>query len=140
MEKTTTDPTSFIQSLPTDVRPDIEALDALISEVMNGYPRVMWEGKFWGGTEQKIIGYGDLTYSRPGKETVHWFIVGLASQKDHLSIYVSAADEDGYLVKKYQHRLGKVKVGSAVISVKKANDLDLTVLRELVAAAADFKP
>jgi hypothetical protein len=140
MEKTTTDPSSFIQSLPTDVRTDIEALDTLISEVMHGHPRVMWEGKFWGGTEQKIIGYGDLTYSRPGKETVHWFIVGLALQKNHISIYVSAADADGYLVKKYQDRLGKVKVGSAVISVKKAEDLDMSVLRELVAAAADFKP
>jgi hypothetical protein len=140
MEKTSADPTSFIRSLPSDVRTDIEALDTLISEVMRGHPRVMWEGKFWGGTDQRIIGYGDLTVSRPGKATVHWFIVGLASQKDHISIYVSAADDDGYLVKKYQDRLGKVKVGSAVISVKKADDLDLSALRELVAAAADFKP
>jgi hypothetical protein len=140
MEKTTADPTGFIQSLPADVRTDIEALDALISDVMRGHPRVMWEGKFWGGTEQKIIGYGDLTYSRPGKATVHWFIVGLALQKSYLSIYVSAADDDGYLVKKYQDRLGKVKVGSSVISVKKADDLDLSVLRELIVAAADFTP
>jgi len=140
MEKTSADPTFFIQSLPPDVRTDIEALDDVISEVMRGHPRVMWEGKFWGGTDQRIIGYGDLTYSRPGKETVHWFIIGLAQQKDHISIYVSAADEDGYLVKKYQDRLGKVKVGSAVISVKKADDLDLKALRELVEAAADFKP
>ncbi len=71
---------------------------------------------------------------------MNWFIVGLASQKDYISIYVSSADEHGYLVKKYQDRLGKVKVGSAVISVKKADDLDLSVLRELIAAAADLAP
>ena len=83
------------------------------------------EATFWGGTEQSIIGYGDLTYERPGKETVEWFVVGLAPQKNYNSIYVNARDEDGYLIQRFADRLGKVKVRSAAITFKKADDIDL---------------
>lgn len=104
---------------------------------MSGHPRVMWEGRFWGGTEQAIIGYGDFSYQRPGKDTVEWFVIGLAPQKNHISIYVNAADEHGYLVKRYADQLGKVKVGSAVVTFKSAADLDLEALRRLATEARD---
>jgi hypothetical protein len=102
---------------------------------MSGQTRVMWEGKFWGGSEQKIIGYGDFTYEKSKKETVRWFIIGLAAQKSHISLYVNASDSDGYLVKRYEGRLGKAKVGSAAVTFKSADDLDLQVLGELLEQA-----
>jgi hypothetical protein len=104
---------------------------------MAGHSRVLWEGRFWGGSEQSIIGYGDYSYQRSSKETVEWFIVGLAPQKNYISIYVNAADGDGYLVKKHAGRLGKVKVGSAAISFKSADDLDLGVPEEVVTLARE---
>lgn len=137
MRKSETDPDVFLASLPDPPRSDTERLDAVIGKVMSGRSRVLWEGKFWGGSDQTIIGYGDYTYQRSGKETVEWFVVGLAPQKNYISIYVNAADEDGYLVKKHAERLGKVNVGSASISFKKADDLDLGVLEEVVTVARD---
>ncbi len=115
----------------------MERVDSVLSKVMEGHSRVLWGGKFWGGTEQSIIGYGDLIYERPGKETVEWFVVGLAPQKNYNSIYVNARDEDGYLIQRYADRLGKVKVRSAAITFKRADDLDLTVLEEVVKLARD---
>ncbi len=110
MEKSATSPDEHIASLTAEVQADVVELDRLITEEMPGASRVLWEGRFWGGSDQKIIGYGDYTYQQSGKKTVEWFIVGLAVQRSHLSLYVNAADEDGYLVSRFADRLGKVKV------------------------------
>jgi len=115
----------------------MKQVDAVLSRVMKGHSRALWGGTFWGGTEQSIIGYGDYTYQRSDKKTVDWFIVGLAAQKNYNSIYVNAADEDGYVIQRHADRLGKVKVRGAVITFKKAEDLDLKVLEEVVTLARE---
>ena len=137
IEKSTTDPDIFISSLPDERRADLETVDAVLRKVMSGHSRVLWGGKFWGGGEQSIIGYGDHTYQRSDKKTVEWFIVGLAPQKNYNSIYVNATDDEGYMIQRYADRLGKVKVRSAAITFKKADDLDLAVLEEVVTIARD---
>jgi hypothetical protein len=135
MQRTDTDPDAFIASLPDGAREDVAVLDAEISRIMAGHERVLWEGPMWGGTEQRIIGYGAQRYvNRSGKQ-VDWFLIGVAKQKDHLSLYVNAAGEGGYLGQRFAGRLGKVKVGSANITFKRLTDLDLPVLRELLTSA-----
>ncbi|HEX9865065.1 MAG TPA: DUF1801 domain-containing protein [Acidimicrobiia bacterium] len=135
MERTDTDPDQFIDSLAPETGDDMRRLDHLISEVMADETRTLWEGVFWGGSDQTIIGYGDFSSTDSKGKTVDWFKVGLAAQKRHLSLYVNAADTDGYLVTRYANRLGRVKTGSASISFKSADDIDLDVLRELIQAA-----
>lgn len=120
-----------IESLPEGVRQDFKAVDALVTDVFAGEPRVLWEGKFWGGTDQEIIGYGDFTYEN-SKETVEWFKVGLAAQKNHLSLYVNAVEDGEYLSKSYGDRLGKVKVGAASIGFKDLSAIDLGELRSML--------
>jgi len=135
MEKSATTPAEFIESLPIDVRADIEQLDAEISRVMSGHPKTMWEGKFWGGSDQNIIGYGDYSYERSGGDSVEWFIIGLAPQKNYLSVYVNASDTDGYLVERYADKLGKAKIGKASIGFKSIDDINIDVLLELIEKA-----
>ena len=135
MEKTDTKPADFIASLSPELRTEIGRLDKAISEVMSDHPKTMWEGKFWGGSDQNIIGYGDYSYKKAGGEVAEWFIVGLAPQKNYISVYVNAADEDGYLTAKYADKLGKAKVGKASISFDSTDDIDLDALLELVAKA-----
>jgi hypothetical protein len=137
LERTSNDPDVFIESLQPEIRDDMRQLDHLISEVMADETRTLWEGVFWGGSDQTIIGYGDFSSTDSKGKTVDWFKVGLAAQKNYLSIYVNAADTDGYLVKKYENRLGKVKVGSASIGFKSVGDIDLDVLRELIQTAKE---
>jgi hypothetical protein len=136
MERSTTTPEEFIASLPDEVRPDIAELDRLIAGAMPGQERVLWEGVFWGGTQQRIIGYGEYrSVNRSGGE-VEWFKVGLARQKDHISLYVNAVADGRYLVQAYVDRLGKAKVGSANVSFKRLADIDEDALLELVRRAA----
>jgi hypothetical protein len=102
---------------------------------MSGLPRVAWEGVFWGGSQQRIIGYGEYHYrGRSGAEG-EWFIVGLAAQKQYLSLYVNAAEDGEYLIKRYADRLGKVKAGSANVTFRHLADVELEVLLEMVARA-----
>jgi hypothetical protein len=131
----TTTPDVFIESLPAGVRESIAEIDGVISTAMPDASRTLWEGRFWGGTDQRIIGYGDYSYRGSDGRVGEWFVIGLASQKNHLSLYVNAADANGNLLARYAERLGKVKVGSAVLSFRSAADLDLGVVRELVELA-----
>jgi hypothetical protein len=139
MEQTPTDPAEFIASLPDEVRSDVEHLDAAISEVMSSHSKTMWEGKFWGGTDQHIVGYASVSYERPGG-AVEWFMVGLAPQKGSISVYVNAVDDDGYLVEHYADCLGKARVGKAAINFKTVDDIDLDALLQLVAKAEKQVP
>ena len=138
MDRSTITPDQHIGSLPDGVREDIALLDATISSVMAGEERVLWEGTFWGGTQQHIIGYGSYHYrGRSGAEG-EWFIVGLAAQKNYLSLYVNAADAGQSLGKVYAPRLGKVKAGGANLQFKRVADLDLAVVREMVQRAKEL--
>jgi hypothetical protein len=113
-------------------------LDELIVSAMPERRRALYVGTFWGGTDQQIIGYGHIVQPRPKGEDVHWFLVGLARQKDHYSLYVNAVDEGKYLGQQYKGRLGKVKLGSASIGFKSLDDVDLEVLAELMERAHDI--
>ena len=92
----------------------------------------MWEGIFWGGSEQRIIGYGNYSYLRSDKKQIEWFIVGLARQKNYFSVYVNAVEAGRYLSELYGPRLGKVKTGKSSISFRKLADINLDVLSEMV--------
>lgn len=138
MERTQKDPEEFIDSLGDDVKEDIEKLDRIISSEFAGEPRVMWEGKMWGGTDQQIIGYGEFSYTNSKGDDVEWLAVGLASQKDYISVYVNAVDDGAYLLQKFRDRLGKVKVGSASLSFPKIDSLELDVFKELVRRAREL--
>lgn len=140
MEKSSVPVDEFLSSLPDDRRADLEQLDRLIVERMPGAVRVLWEGVFWGGSEQQIIGYGDWSYARKDGSRVDWFRVGLALQKKHISVYLNASEEGEYLAKRYGDRLGAVKVASAAVSFTKLDRVDLDELGRLVALAASAGP
>jgi hypothetical protein len=137
MERSTTSPDEFIASLPDSVRADIATLDGVLSAAMAGQERVLWEGPMWGGTHQRIIGYGAMHYVNRSGTAVDWFVVGLAAQKQHLSLYVSAVVDGAYVLHEYADRLGKVKVGSANVTFRRAADIHLDVLRAMATRARE---
>lgn len=115
-------------------------LDQLIVNALPGRRRDLWEGVFWGGTDQHIIGYGHIRQPRPKGKHVDWFLVGLAKQKQTYSIYLNAVLDGRYLAHTYGDRLGKVKLGAANISFRKLADVDLDALRTLLEQADAITP
>ncbi len=135
MERSETSPDDFLATLDGDIRSTMSELDGLITVAMPGCSRTLWTGVFWGGTEQRIIGYGDLVQTRSKGPDVEWFMVGLARQKKHYSLYVNAVEDGAYLLHQYADRLGNVKIGSANVSFASSEALDHAALTELLERA-----
>ena len=138
MDRVDTPPEEYLASLPADVGTDMTALHERIKATLPGHGCCLWAGVFWGGSEQTIIGYGDMSYVRSDKKRVEWFLVGLARQKSYYSVYVNAADGRRYLAEAYADRLGKAKVGKSSITFRTLADVDLDVLSELIGRAGQL--
>ena len=132
MERVESSPNDYIASQAPDIRAVLEELHTLIRAALPDRDCCMWEGVFWGGSEQQIIGYGNYSYTRTDKTEVEWFVVGLTRQKNYFSVYVNAVEGKSYLAELYGPRLGKVKTGKSSISFRNRGDINLDVLREMI--------
>lgn len=142
MDRVDRDADDVIAATAERWRPIVEALDHDIVVSMPGRCRLVWEGTFWGGTDQAIIGYGDLVQPRPRGGSVEWFVVGLAAQRRHVSLYVNAVLDGAYLVQRWADRLGangrRVKVGAANVTVTTLDHLDRAALRQMLVLADEL--
>ena len=138
MERTGQDVDAYLGSLPDEVRDDMVTLDSEISGVMQEYEREIYEGVFWGGSEQTIIGYGRWSYQRSDKQPVEWFMIGLALQKRYISIYVNAVKDGKYLSEVDGASIGNVKVGKSNVSFASVEEIDLDALQAFLSEARDL--
>jgi hypothetical protein len=80
-----------------------------------------------------MLGYGLMPYRpRSAKETTMWPLISLAAQKRHLSLYVSAVVDGGYLAEQRADRLGKVSCGKSCIRFTSLDQVDTAELSALV--------
>jgi hypothetical protein len=119
-----------IESLPEE---RAEIVRAVHETVRAAAPEL--EVKMW---DEKFIGYGSYDYRYASGREGEWFPVGLANNKRYVSLYICAADDDGYLAEQNAERLGKVSVGKSCVTFKRLEDLDLDVVAELSRRAADL--
>lgn len=82
-----------------------------------------------------MIGYGTFPYLNSKKQWVEWQTIGLANQKQHVSLYVCAMDGDRYVAEAHKKELGKVTVGKSCISIKNLKDVHLETLKKVLKAA-----
>jgi len=132
MERVETLPEDYIASQAPEIKKVLEELHTLIKTALPDQDYCMWEGVFWGGSEQQIIGYGNFSYVRSDKKKVEWFLVGLARQKNYFSVYINAVEGKKYLAEIYKSQLGKVKTGKSNISFRNLEDVNLDVLSEMI--------
>jgi hypothetical protein len=88
------------------------------------------EPKMWGAS---LIGFGSKVYKSPasGRE-VDWFLVGFSPRKANLSLYVlNGFEQQGELLSK----LGKYTTGQGCLYIKKLDDVDRKVLKQIVDAS-----
>jgi hypothetical protein len=82
------------------------------------------EPKMWGAG---IIGFGDYHYVYDSGREGDWFLTGFAPRMQNLTLYM-VGGFDSVLLKK----LGKYKTGKGCLHIRKLEDIDLKVLKELV--------
>jgi hypothetical protein len=121
----------YIDSLPEERRETVRAVhERVLAEVPELDVR-MWN---------KFIGYGSYHYryasGREGDSTV----IGLASNKRYISLYVAGEVDGRHLAETFAPRLPKASIGKSCVRVRRAADLDLDVVAELLCAAAAHPP
>lgn len=82
-----------------------------------------------------IIGYGNYHYKYSSGREGDWMLIGLASQKNYISLYICATENGEYLAEKNKEELPKASVGKSCIRFKKLEDVNLEVLKKLILKA-----
>jgi hypothetical protein len=121
----------YIAALAEPRRTDVAALDALIREHALGLEPVV---------AGKMLGYGPFHYRYASGREGDTTLLGLASQKRYISLYVLCASGGRYLAESYAERLPKASVGKSCVRFARLSDVDPAVLAELVTEAARLGP
>lgn len=119
-KETVVDPHEFIRQVPDEQkRKDSEELIKLMSKVTGKAP------KMWGPT---IVGFGRYRYKYDSGREGEMCMMGFSPRKPNIVLYIGHALEE----KKLISRFGKYKTGKSCIYIKKLDDIDRAVLKELV--------
>lgn len=124
-------PEEYLASLEEPRRTEVARIDTLIRETAPELDPHIGAG---------MLAYGSYHYRYPTGREGDWFVLGLASNKRAISLYVSAGDGEHYLVERYADRLGRVDLGRSCIRFRKADDLDEAVVVELIREAIRMLP
>lgn len=120
-QKNDADVIAFLNGIePQKKRDDSFVILELMEEVTGE------KAKMWGAS---IIGFGSYQYKYANGRDAEWMLVGFSPRKQHLVLYIMPGFEqyDGLLDK-----IGKHKTGKSCFYIKKIEDIDMDVLRELV--------
>jgi hypothetical protein len=112
---------AFLDSVPDEKkREDSYTILKLMKQVTGTEPEM------WG---ESIIGFGNYRYKYESGREGDWFLTGFSPRKQNLTLYImSGFDEYNQLL----GQLGKHTTGKACLYIKKIDDVNMAVLKELV--------
>ena len=88
--------------------------------------------KMWGNS---IVGFGSYHYKYDSGRAGDWFLCGFAPRKQNLTMYImSGFKKQETLLKK----LGKYKTGKSCLYVKKLEDIDQAVLKQMIITSINY--
>ena len=90
------------------------------------------DAKMWGGS---IVGFGSYHYVYSSGRTGDWPLVGFSPRKQALTLYIMTG------FKRYEElmeKLGKFKTGKSCLYIKKLEDVNEDVLKELISSSIEY--
>ncbi|MHC4473017.1 MAG: DUF1801 domain-containing protein [Planctomycetota bacterium] len=121
----------YIAGVEERRRDDIQRLHDLVQELAPELEPTMQFG---------FMGYGTYHYRYASGREGDWIKLGIANNKQYISLYCCAADERGYVAERYRSRLPKANIGKSCVRFKRLSDLDEAALSELIREAATLDP
>jgi hypothetical protein len=117
---------------------DFRRLDALISKAAPSLKPHFHKGTPAGepGMRFKMIGYGKSFYHATTGEKAEWPVVGVALQKNYISVYFAITKRGAAVTDPYAGRLGELRMGRNNFSFERFDDLDLSAAAALYTEAA----
>ena len=118
---------AYLESVENKRRREDSLVVKEMMEEVTGEPAEMW------GTS--IVGFGSYHYRYASGREGDMMLTGFAPRKASLSLYIMGGHEryDELMAK-----LGKHRTGSSCVYINKLADVDLDVLRELIAESVDY--
>ena len=118
---------------------DLHRLDGLIRKAAPSLKRYFHKGAPEGepGMRFKMIGYGKSFYRATTGEKVEWPVVGVALQKNYISVYFAVTKRGAAVTTPYVGRLGELRMGRNNFSFERFDDLDLSATAALFTEAAE---
>lgn len=124
-------PREYLASLGESRKSELKTLDELIRKTAPSLKPEMISG---------FLGYGKYHYrSKSGREG-EWFTIGMASQKNYISLYFCVVDGTTYLAEKYKKQLPKASIGRSCVRFKKLEHIDLKIIKEMIQKAEKLGP
>ncbi|MCR4268559.1 DUF1801 domain-containing protein [Nitratireductor sp. ZSWI3] len=119
---------------------DLDQLDALIRKSAPALKRHFHQGTPAGdaGMRMKMIGYGKFRYSIKSGKATDWPVIGLALQKNYISLYFSITVDGAPIVDLYKGRLGEKRSGRNNFSFVEFGDLKIDAIADLIAKSAEI--
>lgn len=130
-------PEEYISKLEEPRKTEIDQLHKIIRKTVPSLEPTMAFG---------MIGYGPFHYKYKSGREGDWMLIGLASQKNYISLYITCTTDGQYLAERYKDKLPKASIGKSCIRFKKLADVDMKVLQKLLKEAekigfpADYSP
>ena len=114
---------------------DLLKLHALVRKAAPGLKRHFHAGTPAGhaGMRFKMIGYGRFHYTAGNGEKVAWPVIGVALQKNYVSVYLTVTKNGAPVLRGYVAKLGAKRSGGNNFSFESFGDLDAKALSSLVA-------
>jgi uncharacterized protein YdhG (YjbR/CyaY superfamily) len=120
----------YIAEVDEKRRGDIQRLHDLVRTVAPELEPTMKFG---------MLGYGTYHYKYASGREGDWMTIGIANNKQYISLYCCGADEQGYVAEQFKQRLPKANIGKGCVRFKHLDDLDQGALEELIRKAAVFR-
>lgn len=113
---------AFIKKVPeAEKRKDAFAIIELMEKATKAKP------KMWGSA---IIGFGDTALKYDSGRVLDWFVIGFSPRKQNFALYISGTVEKQQALLK---KLGKHKTGKGCLYINKLEEVDMAVLKEIIA-------
>ena len=119
---------------------DLHRLDGLIRKAAPRLKRYFHKGTPEGepGMRFKMIGYGESFYRATTGEKVEWPVIGVALQKNYISVYFAVTQRGAAVTDPYAGRLGELRMGRNNFSFERFDDLDSSTAAALFSEAAQI--
>jgi hypothetical protein len=114
---------------------DLLSIDQLIRSSSPGLTRWFYPGAADGaaGMKFRMIGYGKFQYAVKSGKTVDWPIIGMALQKNYISLYIAVTKNGRPIVDDYAGKLGELKTGKNNFSFISYDQLNIKGVKSLLA-------
>ncbi len=124
----------YITSQPEPKRSDLQALHAMVLDVMHTCKLCFLDGKNSSGkvVSNPNIGYGSRDQKYADGTTREFYQIGLSANKTGISVYILGIEDKKYLAETYAKDLGKATVTGYCIRFKTLKDINTDVLKAAI--------